>query len=590
MLRRVASRLAISLATVLGEQTHVAAGQSVTPESVGSSLAALAGPVQKLLSVGEPLREVDTALALASGHLRHVVTARQQNFGAQLDMSALSDDVWTRLIRATLFADIEIDVLSACCENPFTPVVFPLSDRVPKSDGTLTSHFVELFNSLGFKWSSMPRCAETIVQVVRRGSATFSARNTSTIISSVLNEFTATLNHFELLGTWSDDANNQLQGLLELLEHLVEDSLRSCSKQQLPDLAATTAAGIYGALQSVRLTSLAHNIAINVVTRLVHPFLTFIGDSFECDDAPMHKSSLEALKGKLKDFEALIEEYYHTVSASPMVTENEELMLRTQQQHTTSSLARLRVIRITGVPPANSAELGETEVVQHYNSLQLKSLKHEVELMRYYATCVPRAQSSEPGASGVDMRALMVQELRRMMEALPRGGQLAPADQQALQQAHKIVVRELCLTEQASDVTLAYSLVNAHKYHGLRVDGELVNTFAVHMWKTGDPRLFNLVDVCTIFSNNQIDVATCGYMFQLCEVVGDHHRASTLLSHLKPEIPGVVSKLSEEARESLRRLCVIPKKPVHLFDPNRGTAMPNKLASVSPASANAGSS
>ena len=168
-----------------------------------------------------------------------------------------------------------------------------------------------------------------------------------------------------------------------------------------------------------------------------------------------------------------------------------------------------------------------------------------------------------------------VEKLRELVAGFPKGALPSKEDAVVLQDTHKLVVKALCASGDPEKVNTAYSLLLVHKYHGLKVDAELVKLFAPTLAEKGDCRFFNLVDVCTMFCGNRVDAEIIAHMFRTCAVAGDHHRAAALYRILKEEFAGFLYKLSPKVIDDLRYLEVLPKAPTHFFD--RSLDVPSHL-------------
>jgi hypothetical protein len=153
-----------------------------------------------------------------------------------------------------------------------------------------------------------------------------------------------------------------------------------------------------------------------------------------------------------------------------------------------------------------------------------------------------------------------VDVLRRIMADLPRV-KATVRDGLLIADMHAPVVEELCRRGSPQDLTTAYTLLNAHKYYGLRITQSLILPLLTCFANTGDSRLFNLVDVCTLFSGCAIDARTIALMVRCCRIASDHHRAKALMELLRDDSAGILAKIGPGALDDLRHLKVLPPIP-----------------------------
>ncbi|EPY28530.1 hypothetical protein STCU_05050 [Strigomonas culicis] len=137
--------------------------------------------------------------------------------------------------------------------------------------------------------------------------------------------------------------------------------------------------------------------------------------------------------------------------------------------------------------------------------------------------------------------------------------------QKSLQEAHRIVLNALCGSHKEQCVQDAYNIVVVHKYHGLVVTKEIILPLTDLLSRRGDCRVFNLVDLCVLYSNSTVDMDIITHLFRSCAVAGDVYRAKTLLQLLQETIPGFLLKASAEVKDALRTLGILEAQPLHLF-------------------------
>ena len=82
----------------------------------------------------------------------------------------------------------------------------------------------------------------------------------------------------------------------------------------------------------------------------------------------------------------------------------------------------------------------------------------------------------------------------------------------------------------------------------------------------GDSRVFNAIDVCTLFSGCSVTDEVLAEAFKTCAAAGDHHRARQLVQLLKNDVPGVLSKLPKDGIDALVYLGVVKGLPNTFFN------------------------
>lgn len=147
----------------------------------------------------------------------------------------------------------------------------------------------------------------------------------------------------------------------------------------------------------------------------------------------------------------------------------------------------------------------------------------------------------------------------------PKRCAMDATSQRIMQRAHEQVIRVLCDSLDTARIDEAYGIVVSHKYHGLIVTKEVIEPLLRVMSRRGDCRVFNLVDLCVLYSNSVVDMSAVTYLFRACAVAGDHYRAQTLLQLLKEVVPGFLIKAPAEVKELLKELKVLPPDPLQLF-------------------------
>ncbi|KAG5511228.1 hypothetical protein JKF63_07170 [Porcisia hertigi] len=139
------------------------------------------------------------------------------------------------------------------------------------------------------------------------------------------------------------------------------------------------------------------------------------------------------------------------------------------------------------------------------------------------------------------------------------------ATQAILQRAHVEVITAFCAAHEEEWSNEAYSILVAHKYHGIKITNDLIRPVLEVFSRRGDCRVFSLIDLCVLYSHAPIDMHTIALLFRTCAAAGDHFRARTFLQLLGDIIPGFLVKCPASVKESLRELRVLDHPPRHLF-------------------------
>ncbi|KAG5511837.1 hypothetical protein GH5_08151 [Leishmania sp. Ghana 2012 LV757] len=142
---------------------------------------------------------------------------------------------------------------------------------------------------------------------------------------------------------------------------------------------------------------------------------------------------------------------------------------------------------------------------------------------------------------------------------------LDAATQAILQRAHSDVITAFCAAHKEEWSNEAYNILVAHKYHGLKITNDLIRPVVEVLSRRGDCRVFSLVDLCVLYSNEPIDMHTIALLFRTCAAAGDHYRARTFLQLLNEIIPGFLVKCPASVKESLQELKLLEPPPRHLF-------------------------
>lgn len=134
-----------------------------------------------------------------------------------------------------------------------------------------------------------------------------------------------------------------------------------------------------------------------------------------------------------------------------------------------------------------------------------------------------------------------------------------------MQQTHEAVIQLFCSSHNSKRINDAYNIVVAHKYHGLQITKEIIGPLVDVLSLRGDGRVFNLVDVCVLYSNQAVDMHILSGLFRACAVAGDLYRAQVLLRLLVDVVPGLLLKAPADLKDSLRELQLLPMEAFHLF-------------------------
>ncbi|ORC85338.1 uncharacterized protein TM35_000361980 [Trypanosoma theileri] len=162
-----------------------------------------------------------------------------------------------------------------------------------------------------------------------------------------------------------------------------------------------------------------------------------------------------------------------------------------------------------------------------------------------------------------------IQQEEELLEEKGGGGEeeeeIRRITQFHFQEAHRLVVTAFAQSHVEERLNQAYTILVTHKYHGLIITRELMHPLMDVLSRRGDCRVFNIVDLCVLYSGNSIDYETLNYLFQSCRVAGDFYRARTLYQLLREMIPGFLLRAPESIKEALRGLKVLEPEPNHLF-------------------------
>ncbi|CAG9568899.1 conserved hypothetical protein [Leishmania major strain Friedlin] len=142
---------------------------------------------------------------------------------------------------------------------------------------------------------------------------------------------------------------------------------------------------------------------------------------------------------------------------------------------------------------------------------------------------------------------------------------LDAATQAILQRAHFDVITAFCAAHKEEWSNEAYNILVAHKYHGVKITNDLIRPVLEVFSRRGDCRVFSLVDLCVLYSNEPIDMHTIALLFRTCAAAGDHHRARTFLQLVNEIIHGFLVKCPASVKESLQELKLLDPPPRHLF-------------------------
>ncbi|CCW71179.1 unnamed protein product [Phytomonas sp. Hart1] len=202
-----------------------------------------------------------------------------------------------------------------------------------------------------------------------------------------------------------------------------------------------------------------------------------------------------------------------------------------------------------------------------YNDI-LTSLRHLIELRPRANTSY--AMSPSDGIFFDDEGQQNEQEGEEQIpveDLIQRSSQSSPDNemQEIIQASHQLVIKALCDSHQMQCINDAYNIVITHKYQGLIITKEIIRPLVEALSRYGDCRVFNLVDLCVLYSNNQIDMPIITGLFRTCAVAGDHYRARTFLKFLQDIVPGFLIKATPDIIDFLKELKVLPPEPYHLF-------------------------
>ncbi|EAN89515.1 hypothetical protein C3747_84g95 [Trypanosoma cruzi] len=136
---------------------------------------------------------------------------------------------------------------------------------------------------------------------------------------------------------------------------------------------------------------------------------------------------------------------------------------------------------------------------------------------------------------------------------------------QQFQEAHRLVLTVFARSQLDERLNQAYTVLVTHKYHGLVITRDVANPLLDALSRRGDCRVFNIVDLCVLYSGSHIDYDTLTYLFRACRVAGDFYRARTLYQLLREMIPGFLLRAPEAIKDALQELKILQPEPAHLF-------------------------
>lgn len=165
-----------------------------------------------------------------------------------------------------------------------------------------------------------------------------------------------------------------------------------------------------------------------------------------------------------------------------------------------------------------------------------------------------------------DALSAMIESLRAMVELRPRGDEMDAESKAVYQHSHALVLAALCASHDEKWLSEGYLIVVTHKYHQFSIDVDTIRPLVLALSRRGDCRVFNLVDLVTLYCGNKIDFITVEAMFRTCRVAGDYHRAKALYLLLKETVPGFLAKAPAGVISALRELRVIPPLPPNMFE------------------------
>ncbi|RNF26742.1 uncharacterized protein Tco025E_00976 [Trypanosoma conorhini] len=249
------------------------------------------------------------------------------------------------------------------------------------------------------------------------------------------------------------------------------------------------------------------------------------------------------------------------------------------------SLALLRAMRVEAASP--DVFLGDAVDIVDRAPMTL-SIEYELIVAKVQLLGLFLDDASSSGAIYDDL----LQSLRAIVELRPREGvdgdtaaatdatqqvsgeaageaeeeeERKALERQQFQEAHRLVLTAFARSQLEERLNQAYTILVTHKYHGLVITKDAVNPLLDALSRRGDCRVFNIVDLCVLYSGSHIDYDTLIYLFRACRVARDFYRARTLYQLLREMIPGFLLRAPEAIKDALQELKILPPEPAHLF-------------------------
>ena len=309
------------------------------------------------------------------------------------------------------------------------------------------------------------------------------------------------------------------------------------------------------------------------VGRIIQLVLEQVPACYRCPTAGSHHSlSIRVLDLGKRAIQST--ERYHELQSG---TFRHFSNLDTRSLKLAMCVAAMRCVRMEGTLP-NRLDRLITEAESWGISVEPAVVVERLLLFKELVSPQSQQQSPVPSVQTLVDQTLLL--TRTVVENRPRSENLSVEFKNDFQTVHRLCVEILVALDAIND---AYLTVVTHKYHGLGVTKEVIAPLVRVLGERGDCRALNLVDLCTLYCGNKIDLAIVGSLFRMCEVAGDHHRAKALLSLLKEIIPGFLTKAPAVVLSSLKRLKVplsssptVTGETYHLFsalDPEKKIAI-----------------
>lgn len=505
---------------------------AITKLQSASPTAAQWVEVSSLLPAAVTLREVDTVLA-------HCIwLCRQLLYPSQVEQ-------WTALVAATTWSDTECSSVQAFDHRltrsdrellALTNGVVPLTRRRRCSSGkalaVIVQHFAQWLQALPEEKRSeaVDALLPSIVKVWKENAATIQQQSLERVFLALM------------------ESGAQGESLGAMLHSFAEWDSEGHGRGR----GATAA--VHCVAKLIHLSALPFAVCLG----LAHIALTAVRN------APFCSLPKNEVLPPVKEVQYIVD--WLSRSLQQNTNDGNPLELHGDAESAMRMVADAALWRSNTPHRTHTAQLEELDrLLQFYPT----SMQWEHDRIQLLDRRLSQATQQTESGSHIPDEVLdqMVNALHRMVDLKPRAQ--ADFDKESVQwyhEAHRMVLRRLCGTKRSEWISEAYRLLTAHKYHHLVIDAAMAKPLLEALAQSGDSRVFNLVDLITLYCGKKIDFETIELMFQSCRVSQDYHRARALLTLLQETIPGFLAKAPAAVSQALVELKILPEPPKSLFE------------------------